>query len=549
MKIFEAVAKAVAAEGTEVVFSVMDEVTISLVQAMHEEGVRVIHARHEQGAVVMADGYARATGKPGVCTVGTGPGLAQTGTGLVTARKRGSPLLVIAGDMPAGDRGNAKTFDQRRYVESTAGHFVPLRRAMTVGEDVQLAFRTIRAGRGPVVFNAPVDVLRSDYPWEWQYQASRATMPPPFRLAPDPVAVERAAAMLVAAKRPVILAGRGAVLSEARGEIEALASRTGALLGTSLQAWQYFRGHPSYIGVFGAFAADSAVELLAQADLILAVGASLNPYTTGGGRIAPKAKVVHIDQDQDRFGEFTPVELGIQGDARTVVAAINASLAEAGISERPSFWASESAQALIKACRPRPPAAAIGSEQLRLAQVLAELDRVLPQDRVVVVDGGMNLLFVWDHITVPGPDSLVWPKDFQSIGLGLAMGIGAALGRPDRHCIVFAGDGGFMMNIQELETAARYHIPLTIVVLNDGAYGAEVYMLKEEKKPPALACFQDVDFADVARAFKARGLTVRTLADIQAVGKLAGKRDGPVVVDAKIATEEEHRVFKSAARA
>ena len=162
MKVYEAVAKAVAAEGIELLFTFMDSSTIELVQALHEEGIRVYHTRHEQGAVMMADGYARATAKLGMCTVGAGPALAQTGTGLVTARKGRSPVLVISGDMPAGERTQIKYFDQRSYVESTAGNFVPLRKPATVAQDVQQAFRYVRARRGPTVLNAPADILRSE---------------------------------------------------------------------------------------------------------------------------------------------------------------------------------------------------------------------------------------------------------------------------------------------------------------------------------------------------------------------------------------------------
>ena len=151
--------------------------------------------------------------------MGAGPALAQTGTGLVTARKGRSPVLVISGDMPAGERTQIKYFDQRSYVESTAGNFVPLRKPATVAQDVQQAFRYVRARRGPPVLNAPADILRSEYPGEWKYLATSA-MPGPFRVTPDPEAVEGAAAILATARRPVILAGKGAVLSGARMEIE-----------------------------------------------------------------------------------------------------------------------------------------------------------------------------------------------------------------------------------------------------------------------------------------------------------------------------------------
>ena len=543
MKVFEALARAVVAEGTDVVFTFMDSSTLDLVQALHEGGLRIIHARHEQGAVVMADGYARATGQVGFCTVGAGPALAQTGTGLVTARKGRSPVLVIAGDTPSTDRAQIKAFDQRSYVEATAGYLVPLRGAATVTEDVHHAFRHVRNGRGPVVLNAPADVLRSEYPMDFEYRAT-SEMPGPFHVAPDPEAVELAAAMLANARRPVVIAGKGAVLSGAKEEIEALGARIGALLGTTLLAQAYFRGHPFDIGVLGDFANASAVELLAQADCVLAVGASLNPYTTGGGRVAPRAKVMHIDVDPTRFNEFTPVDLGIAGDARASVAAINSGLEMAGVSDRMSYWSNDQAQAAMQASRLRPsvpdhePA-----RPLHPAQVLSELDKILPEKRLVVIGGGVArrdraLGTVFDHITVPGADALVRTGDFGSIGLGLAMGIGAAVGRPERHCVIFEGDGGFMMHVQELETAARCGIPLTMVVLNDAAYGAEAWQLRSKGKPPDLALVRDIDLAEVAQAFGVRGVTVRNMADLDAVGVEMQNEEGPLLIDVKIRTPD-----------
>ena len=539
MKVYEAVAKAVATEGIELLFTFMDSSTIELVQALSEEGIRVYHTRHEQGAVCMADGYSRATGTLGMCTVGAGPALAQTGTGLVTARKGRSPVLVISGDMPAGERNQIKYFDQRSYVESTAGNFVPLRKPATVAADVQQAFRYVRARRGPTVLNAPADILRSDIPGDWKYIATSA-MPGPFRVTPDQEAVESAAAILATARRPVILAGKGAVLSGARAEIEALASRVGALLGTSLLAQELFRGHPFHIGVLGDFASDPAVELLAQADCVLAIGASLNPYTTGGGRLAPRATVIHIDQDPARFNEVTPIELGIQGDAQATVAAINACLEMAGISERASYWSSDHLRESIQACCVKPPPPAEEpSQPIHPANFLAELDKILPKDRTIILGAGVprrdrGAGFVFDYITVPDAESMIRTGDFGSIGLGMSAGIGAALARPDSYCVAFEGDGGFIMHLQELETAVRYQVPLTIVVMNDAAYGAEVIALKALDKPATLALADDVDFAGVARALNARGVTVRSMSDMDTVAAEIRKKDGPLVLDVKI---------------
>jgi thiamine pyrophosphate-dependent acetolactate synthase large subunit-like protein len=190
------------------------------------------------------------------------------------------------------------------------------------------------------------------------------------------------------------------------------------------------------------------------------------------------------------------------------------------------------------------PAQPVASGKLPITAVVAELEALLPGDRMVIVDGGLFMYFAVDGISVPDPASFVWTLDFGSIGLGLPMGIGTALARPDRRCVVIAGDGGLVMSIQELETAAREHVPLTVVVLNDAAYGAEVRFLEANGKLPKVATFEDVNFSAVAQAFGARGVTVRTLEELKGVREALTPQDGPVVIDIKVAQEEDHRYLK-----
>jgi acetolactate synthase I/II/III large subunit len=545
VKVVDAIANAIAIEGLDVAFIVPDEVTVHLAQALQEQGVlRIVRPRHEQNAVLMADGHARATGKPAVCAVGAGPALAQTGTGLVTAQRKGSPVLVLVGGIPY--RGSAKEFDRRRFAESTGARYLEVRSNATVRDDMYEAFRAVRLRRGPVVLSIPnTDGLYTDLLGGWQYRATSEIAQQPLAVDPASDAVEEAAAILASSRRPIIIAGWGAVAAGARDEIERLADRMGALLATSLQAREYFRGHHRNIGLIGNFATEATLQLLAEADSILAVGISLNRYQTGGGPLAPNARVIQIDREPTKIGEFTPVDLALIGDARTTIGAINRCLELAEISQT-SIWSSDAAQALIVAARARPkPAEAPSSDRLPISRVLAQLEEVLPEDRVVIVDAGLFLVWTIDAISVPDPNSWVWSQDFGSIGLGIALGIGTALGKPDRHCVVFAGDGGFMMNPQELETAARERIPLTIVILNDGTYAPETKYLKMRDKPPDLAIFQDVDIAAVACGFGARGVTLRTLEDIPAVAEHIANRNGPLVIDAKITEEEDHRYVRS----
>ena len=544
MKVYEALASAVALEGTEVVFTLMDSFTEDLmVEISEKHGIRTVTTRHEQGAVLMADGYARATGKPGVCVIGAGPALAQTGTGLTTARIHRSPVIVIAADTPTIGH-EAKRFDSRLFVEATAQKYVPLRSGATVAVDVGRAFRHARGGSGPAVICAPSDILDGDLQQEWRYQPTARTAASTQRAQPDPTMVERAASILSEAQRPVVIAGRGAVTSGAREEIETLASRTGALLANTLQARGYFGDHPYALGIAGSFGTETMSSLLGEADCVLAVGASLNVYTTKHGSLFPAAQVVQIDTQPDRMGETVRPDVEIVGDAKATVSALNVYFDREGSPPKQGYRSEDVALRVAgsRAGRQRSYVESPGVLDPNL--VVAELSRALPADSIVVTEGGHFVLFVATQMEVSGPDAFIWGADFSAVGVGIPMSIGVAVGRPDRKCVLIVGDGGFMMSLSELDTAVRNNLPLAVVVMNDGAFGAEVHDLKNKGKPVTLARYDNPELAGVAQALGAQGLTVRTQPELQAaIGRL-GTESGPLVVDVKINPDVMHE-FKA----
>lgn len=567
MKVVEAIAQAVVAEGVSLAFNVPDEITVFLAHELQSGGVRLLRPRHEQNAIAMADAYSRSSGEVAVCLVGAGPAIAQTGTGFMTASRRGSPVLVIIAQPKRP--GDVKLFDARRYVESVGGRFVPIRGSATVADDVREGFRQVRLRQGPVVLEIPdLAMLTSDVPDGWAYQPSARTLDSEVGASPDSAGIQAAARWLLEASRPIILAGRGAVLSGARDELVRLAERTGALLGTSLQGRGYFAGHPLDIGIIGGFAAPGALAMLAEADCVLAVGMALNPYQLGHVTMADGCRIVQFDRNQGQIGAITPVALGIVSDARAAASAINARLDSVPQAPASQWTAAAVRRGLDDARAEQAPPAdkaagdnaaadtpAARSQKLAITTAVSMLDSLLPADRMVVIDGGLFMYFAVDGISVPTPESFVWTLDFGTIGLGLPMGIGTALARPDRRCVVVAGDGGLVMSTQEMETAVREGVSLIVVVLNDAAYGAEVRFLEANDKPGTVAVFDDIDFASVARAFGGRGVTVRTHEDFAAAAKELSDPNGLLVIDVKVAQEEHHRylgfleVMAGAARA
>jgi thiamine pyrophosphate-dependent acetolactate synthase large subunit-like protein len=384
----------------------------------------------------------------------------------------------------------------------------------------------------------PSNLLESDVPGTWDYRSHPGVS---LKAFPDPAAVERAAKLLTTAMRPVLLAGGGAVASGARESLERLADRTGALLATTMQAREWFRGHPRDIGLMGSFATARARDFFGQADLLVAIGTSLNPYIQGtaygpGGPLAAKAKVIQIDRDPDRINDYQRVELGIVGDAKASVDAILDRLDADYVPGPERAWNVEGGAAEL----PTPPRSASTSRPA-IRDFLEALDPLLPAERTVVVDCGLFVFSLVDQIHC-APESFVWTMNFGSLGMALPMGIGAAVARPNQPCFVFVGDGGFTMSPQELITATNHGIPLTVVILDDGGYGAEAHILKSRQKPLGLAALTNPDLANVARSMGAEAVTVRNLGDLREVERLIGeKRSRPLVIHALVERDAVHR--------
>jgi thiamine pyrophosphate-dependent acetolactate synthase large subunit-like protein len=321
--------------------------------------------------------------------------------------------------------------------------------------------------------------------------------------------------LATAADRPLVLGGRGA--RGARVPMEALAERIGALLATSAPAHGLFAGNPWSVGISGGFASPRAQELLPQADLVLAFGASLNHWTTRRGELIGE-RVVRFDSD--------PAALGVPADAAAAATALAGALPARDGRRR---WGLD---ALPEPGWPAPPPAAPGT--VHPQALMQRLDALLPPERMLVTDAGHFQGYPPMHLSVPDGGSFVMTQSFQSVGLGLATGIGTAIARPDRITIAVVGDGGLMMALGELDAAAAAGAPLLIVVVDDGAYGAEVHHFGPMGEATGLVEFGQRDFAGVARALGVRAHVVRSIEDLSALGGWAEERSGPVLLDCKV---------------
>jgi thiamine pyrophosphate-dependent acetolactate synthase large subunit-like protein len=535
LTVAEAVGAAVAQLGCRQVFGVVGSGNFVVTRALTQRGADFVAARHETAAVTMADAWARVTGEVGVATVHQGPGFSNAVTALAEAAKSRTPLLVLAADTStAAVRSNFR-IDQAAIAAAVGAAPERIYTAATAVNDVIRAYRQAARERRTVALMLPLDVQAAETHRDAEAVALPSSGEVAIRTRPPADAVDAVADLLAAARRPALIAGRGAVLAEARRPLEELAEMTGAVLATSAVANGLFAGNPFALGISGGFASPTAADLLASADLVLAAGASLNMWTTRhGALIGPEANVVQIDCDIQALGAHRPIDLGVVGDVAETAEAVIATLRRRD--HAAAGFRTDDVKARIAAGTWRHEAYDDAGDGTHIdpRTLSIRLDDLLPRDRVVAIDSGHFMGWPAMYVDVPDPHSFVFTQAFQSIGLGLASAIGAAVARPDRLTVAALGDGGALMAAGELETVARLGLPMLVVVYNDAAYGAEVHHFGPDGEPLDTVSFPDTDFAALGRAVGADGVTVRGVDDLAAVERWVAQRERPMVVDAKV---------------
>jgi acetolactate synthase I/II/III large subunit len=509
MRVTDAVGQAL---GAETIFGVVGSGNFHVTNAALAAGARFYPARHEGGAAVMADAWARTTGRTGILSLHQGPGLTNALTGITEAAKSRTPLIAVAAQV-RDTRSNFHV-DVAGLAAAVGAEYVGLRSAATAVADTHRA-RLIAARRRTVILGLPLDIHNDETD-----SPAPLTTPPVRPPAPSPGAIRELADILRRARQPVFIAGRGA--RGAREPLRRAADGCGALLATSAAAKGLFRGDDRDLDVSGGFATPLTAQRVHDADVIVAWGCSLNAWTTRHGTlISPGATVVQVDDDPAAIGAHRPVALGITGDVALTAEGLSGELG--GVSRavmvkerwRDVRYEDES-----------------DGERIDPRTLTIALDDIFPAERTVVTDSGNFMGYPAMFLDVPDAAGFVFTQAFQSIGLGLASAIGAAIARPDRLTVAALGDGGALMGVAELETVVRLGLRMAIVIYDDEAYGAEVHHFGPEGHPLDTVRFPPADLAAIGRGFGCQAVTVRSVSDLDAVRAWDGER--PLVIDAKI---------------
>ncbi len=442
--------------------------------------------------------------------------------------------------------------DQPGLAAGVGAHSIRVTSPDSAAADAAGAYALARDDRRTVVLNLPLEIQSAPAPSDTerppasgsggQHRSPDSSASPLPSGQPTTADVAALVQLLAAAERPVIIAGRGA--RHAGAELADLGDACGALLATSAVAKGLFNPNPWSLDVSGGFASPVAAELIADADVIVGFGCALNMWTTRHGRlIGTEATLVQVDLDPGAIGAHRPVEHGIVGDSALTAAAAAQALWE--LPEAPPGYRDHAIQQRLRdelRWRDLPYddwGDGVG-EQARIdpRTLTIALDDILPHQRIVAVDSGNFMGYPSAYLSVPDENGFCFTQSFQSIGLGLATAVGAALARPDRLPVAALGDGGALMAAAELDTVRRLGLPMVVVVYNDDAYGAEVHHFRDGE-PLDTVTFPDTDIAAIGAGYGFDAVTVHSLADLEPVERwVRGPRERPLLIDAKIAAPQ-----------
>jgi len=541
-RLYDVLADAFAQEKIEVCFALLGDANMNWAVRLAARGCRMVYVRHEHCALAAAMAYARKNFDVAVATVTCGPGLTQLITALPAAVRAHLPVVVFAGEAPLRSGWYNQGIDQAPLIAATGAAYHALHLPERMPVAVRDAFLQARRERRPVVVGVPFDL--QDRPWQGAAQLPTPAwqlLPKPAPLPPHPDDLARAVERVAGAERVVVLAGLGAVEAGAGPACRALAARCGGLLATTLPARGLFHDDPYCIGISGSYTPEVGLEYLKEADLVVAVGASLAYHAGGGGQLWPKASTLQVDIDPVAVSQGQEVARHhLRADARLGVEALTAALPARG-----KAWRSDAMAARIRDSKPDSHVFELEPGLLDPREVVEALEKQLPQDWELVNSSG-HCSWFFAQMPSRAQARFLTIREFGAIGNGIAFAMGVAAARPDRRVVLFDGDGSLLMHVQELETIRRHGMKILIVVMNDGAYGSEVHKLRAEGMPEDGAVFGYTDLAAIARGFGLAGETIRSLDDLPRLLSDLASSEGAAVWDVHVSDKVVSRTMRRA---
>lgn len=533
-------------EGVDTVFGYPGGTVINIYDELFSfREIRHILPRHEQAGVHAADGFARATGRVGVAIATSGPGATNTVTGIATAYMDSIPLVVITGQVPTALIGN-DAFQEVDIIGITrpcTKHNFLVKDVKDIATIIKKAFYIARTGRpGPVLVDLPKDVQIATAEFEYPESVELRSYKP--TVEGHPKQIEKAVSMLLAAKKPVIYVGGGAISGDAAGELTTMATRLHVPVTTTLMGLGAFpEDNPlslQLLGMHGTYYANMAVT---NCDLLVAVGARFDDRVTGKiATFAPHAKIIHMDVDPTSIRKNVRVDLPIVGQVKDVLARMLKALDESSDKVAAFHGAVEPWLAEINGWKQKHPMAYKQTSTVIKPQfVIQKLRELSKPDAIVATDVGQHQMWTAQFFGFREPRTLLSSGGLGTMGFGLPAAMGAQAAYPDRQVIAVCGDGGFQMNLQEMATLVQNRLPVKIVILNNNFLGMvrQWQELFFDKRYSQTCMELPIDFIKLAEAFGAKGFQAAKPDEVEATIRTAFETPGPVIMEFKIAREEK----------
>jgi acetolactate synthase-1/2/3 large subunit len=527
-------------EDVDVIFGYPGGVVLPIYDELYKEKFRHLLVRHEQGAIHAADGYARVSGKVGVCLVTSGPGATNTVTGIANAYMDSIPVVIFTGQVPTGLIGSDafQEVDITGITRPCTKHNFLVRRIEDLASTIHEAFHIARSGRpGPVLVDLPRDVSQATIEEE-DIRDDFNTLNGLEK--PQQEDIAKAVEMIRAARKPVIVSGGGVLLGKASEELREFVRRTGFPITSTLMGLGAYPGSdPLWLGMPGMHGTYYANMAITGCDLLVAVGMRFDDRVTSKvDTFAPNAKIIHIDIDPVSIDRIVRSHLSIVSDAKTALGMLNAALAggDPVPAEQTREWMDQ-----IDAWKKRVPLRfSESTDRIKPQQVIRKLYELTKGEALIATEVGQNQMWAAQYYTYDHPHTFISSGGLGTMGFGFPAAVGAQVARPEKTVIDIAGDGSIQMNIQELATAVQYNIPVKIVILNNQYLGMvrQWQQMFYGRRYSHTDMSYAPDFVKIAEAYGATGLRASRPEELEAVLKKGLETPGVVVMDIRVEKEE-----------
>ncbi|MBF0226498.1 MAG: biosynthetic-type acetolactate synthase large subunit [Desulfobacterales bacterium] len=533
--------KALKEEGVETIFGYPGGAVIEIYDALSQTDIEHVLVRHEQGAVHAADGYARAKGQVGVCLVTSGPGATNTVTGIASAYMDSIPIVIITGQVPTSLIGN-DAFQEVDIVGITrpcTKHNYLVKNIDDLAKTVKEAFYIASSGRpGPVLIDIPKDITTSKTIYKAPEKINLKSYNPTYN--PNLKQLAKVVSLIKEAKKPVIFAGGGIILSKASEELRELAYYANIPVTTSLMGLGAFPGtHPLWLGMLGMHGTFRANMSIAECDLLLAIGVRFDDRVTGRtDAFASKAKIVHVDIDPTSIHKNINVHVPVVGDCKATLCQLNKMIKQQ-IPDK-NFPDSKTWIDTIQEWKKTTPLAYDQKDIIKPQYVIEKLYEVTKGQAIITTEVGQNQMWAAQYYHYDSPNHFITSGGLGCMGFGLPAAIGAQKARPDKLVVDIAGDGSIQMNIQELATAVQHCLPVKIVILNNGYLGMvrQWQQLFYERRYSCTRMEFAPDFVKLAEAFGAVGFRTSKPEEVVSILQQGIAINKPVIMDFIVEKEE-----------